>query len=358
MTRPELRPLTAVRAPFAWAVVLYHLRLSLVGWAPAGAIRALGHGYLAVDIFFLLSGFVIWLNYGDRLVGREAATDFLVRRLARIWPLHAAMLAFGALLAAVLLVSGRPAPDFPFAALPLHLLLVQDWGWSNPQMWNDPAWSISAEWAAYLLAPVIALALPRRRLPTPLLLLVATLPLLALAALFGRHPLGFDLAHDGVPRCLGEFFCGAALSVLWRRWRGDVRIEAGCWIAGAACLASASAGVPEAIAMPFGFAALLLGLALGAERPRHPLGGRAIHWLGEISYATYLVHYLLFFAFKLAFVRDASDVPPAQALAYLLLVLAASALLHHGLERPAQRAILRAWKRVDPRAARHAHASA
>ncbi len=98
--------------------------------------------------------------------------------------------------------------------------------------------------------------------------------------------------------------------------------------------------MPETLALPFAFAALLLALALGAERPRHLLAGRAIHWLGEISYATYLSHFLLFFAFKLAFVRDEFDAPPGSIAAYLLLVLIASAVLYHGVERPAQRAIL------------------
>ena len=71
MTRPELRPLTAVRGIFAWAVVLYHVRLACLGWLPAGVMAVLAKGYLAVDFFFLLSGFVIWLNYGERLRGRR-----------------------------------------------------------------------------------------------------------------------------------------------------------------------------------------------------------------------------------------------------------------------------------------------
>lgn len=124
---------------------------------------------------------------------------------------------------------------------------------------------------------------------------------------------------------------------------GDRLAEASCWAAGGGMLALWWAGVPETLAVPFAFAALLLALALGAERPRHLLAGRAIHWLGEISYATYLSHFLLFFAFKLAFVRDDRAVPPLTIALFLLLVLAASAALYHLVERPAQRAILRGW---------------
>ena len=347
MTRPELRPLTSVRGLFAWVVVLYHIRLACLGWMPIGVVQVLAKGYLAVDFFFLLSGFVIWLNYGERLRAPGATADFLIRRLARVWPLHAVMLLFGAAIALTLLVSGRTADHFPFALLPLHLAMMQDWGWSNALLWNDPAWSISGEWGAYLLTPLVVLLVPRRRLSTPLLMIAAATPLLLLFALLSaRHGgLGYSISEFGLLRCLAEFSCGTMLSELWRRWRGDTLVEACCWVAGVAMLLAWWAGAPETLALPFAFAAVLLALALGAERPRHLLAGRAIHWLGEISYATYLSHFLLFFAFKLAFVRDAFDAPPGAIAAYLLLVLIASAGLYHGVERPAQRLILAAWKR-------------
>ncbi|WBO22181.1 acyltransferase family protein [Sphingomonas abietis] len=346
MTRPELRPLTSVRGLFAWAVVLYHVRIACLGWLPAAAIQLLAKGYLAVDFFFLLSGFVIWLNYGERLRTRGAATDFLVRRIARVWPLHAAMLAFGGGLAILLWATGRDTGHFPIGELPLHIAMMQNWGLLDTLDWNDPAWSISCEWAAYLLTPLAVLLVPARRLPTPVLIACAAAPLLVLFAVAqarGATGLGFDIPHFGLFRCLAEFACGAMLSTLWRRWRGMVRAELGCWLAGACCLAAWAAGVPETLAVPFAFATLLLALALGAERPRHPLAGRAIHWLGEISYATYLSHFLLFFAVKLAFVHNEHDAAPAVMALYLLIVLAASAALYHGVERPAQRAILRGW---------------
>jgi peptidoglycan/LPS O-acetylase OafA/YrhL len=340
-----LRPLTSVRGLFAWGVVLYHFRLSCRGWLPEGAIHALSKGYLAVDFFFLLSGFVIWLNYGERLCAGGGTADFLVRRLARIWPLHAAMLGFALLLAGLLAATGRPAPQFPMVQFPLHLLMIQEWGLTEALTWNDPAWSISCEWAAYLLVPVAALLLPKRRMPDAAVALAALLPLLPLhAAMAAEGSLGQKMATYGVLRCLCEFACGAALSVLWRRWRGSLGAELGGWALGAAALGAWGAGAPETLAVPLGFAGLLLGLALGAERPGHPLAGRAIHFLGEISYATYLSHFLLFFAFKLALVRDPLNVPPAMMAGFLLFLAAASAALYLGVERPAQRMILRWWR--------------
>ncbi len=363
MNRPELRPLTSIRGLFAWAVVLYHIRLACLGWLPLPVIHVLAKGYLAVDVFFLLSGFVIWLNYGERLRGRRAVADFLVRRVARIWPLHAAMLLFALALAGLLLATGRPAWNFPFAELPLHVALVQNWGFTRALSWNDPAWSISCEWAAYLLLPIATLAVPARRLPTVALAGAALAPLIVLFAILhatGNPTLGADIPRYGLLRCLAEFACGAMVCALWKRWRGDPRAGIGCAIAGVAALAAWAFGAPETIAFPFASATLLLALALGAERSRHPLSGRAIHWLGEISYATYLSHFLLFFAVKLVLVRDEHDAPPWVIALYLLLVLAASAALYHGVERPAQRWMLRRWKqrtvRREPAAPLRGHA--
>ena len=79
-------------------------------------------------------------------------------------------------------------------------------------------------------------------------------------------------------------------------------------IAGGLALAAIGGALPETLAVPPAFAALLLALARSSGRARHPLEGRALHYLGEISYATYLGHYLLWFAFKLAFVSDAHGV--------------------------------------------------
>ena len=349
MTRPELKPLTSVRGLFAWGVVLFHLRLACAGWLHPGVIHALGKGYLAVDFFFLLSGFVIQLNYGERLAtgGWKEAADFLVRRVARVWPLHATMLGFAAAIALLLLATGRPAPHFPFALLPLHLAMMQDWGFSRALLWNDPAWSISCEWAAYLLTPLAAWAIGRRAgWPVWALTIAAALPLLLLFGVMtaaGANGLGYDIAHLGIVRCLTEFACGTLLCDLWRRWRGDARAEIAAWGFGAAMLGLWAAGAPETLAAPFAFAGLLLGLALGSERPRHPLAAGWIHYLGEISYATYLSHFLLFFAFKLAFVRDAHAVPPGLIAAFLLFEVVASAALYHGVERPAQKAIRRWW---------------
>ena len=166
----ELRQLTGARGIAAWAVVLYHLRQSIEG-LPAPVEAVFAKGYLAVDFFFLLSGFVIWLAWHDRIAG--AAPRFWQKRIARIVPLHLAMLAFAVALALLAAARGRPDPAFPWAELPLHLLLVQAWGTIGALHWNDPAWSISAELAAYLLVPLLIRGVDWRRWSTPALIAAA-----------------------------------------------------------------------------------------------------------------------------------------------------------------------------------------
>nr|WP_052134250.1 acyltransferase [Sphingomonas sp. 37zxx] len=331
-----------MRGIAAWFVVFYHIRESVAGLG-GWPLAIVAHGYLAVDFFFLLSGFVLWLSYADRLRagGWHAVPGFLRRRFARIWPLHAVVLTGGVALALLLAATGRHDPvDFPFAQLPLHYLLVQNWGFTRALAWNDPAWSISVESAAYLLFPLLAFAIDWRRLPTWALLAAITALLAALHAVFnaaGEASLNADIPRFGLLRCLIEFSVGTIICALWLRWRGSpLAVLAAAGLAIAATVAAASGWAAETLAMPAAFAAALLALALSSG-PRNPLGASPLHWLGEVSYATYLCHFLLWKAFKLAFVAAPGPVGWPLIALYLAMVLAASAALYHWVERRAQR---------------------
>ncbi|MBA4048529.1 MAG: acyltransferase [Sphingomonas sp.] len=363
MTGPSLRALTSVRGIAAWLVVAFHLRSSIAG-LPAGAEAVLAKGYLAVDFFFLLSGFVIWLTYGAALrgAGISGVPRFLWRRLARVWPLHAVMLAAATALALVLAASGRhDAARFPFAELPLHALLIQNWGFTRALSWNDPAWSISCEIAAYLAFPLLVFAVNWRAVPGWAVAGAGIGVLSLLHLIFagrGATTLGTDITQLGLIRCLCEFAAGTAIAALWERGRdrrGAVPMAA---LAAVAAGAGWALGIAETLAVPILFAALLLLLALTAGRPGNPLEGRVLHYLGEISYATYLGHFLLYIVFKLVLVRDANAVPPGLIALYLLLVLASSVVLFHAVERPAQRWLNAWWDRRSGRAARPAIAPA
>jgi len=334
----ELRALTGVRGIAAWFVVFYHIRLSIAG-LPSGVRDVFAKGYLAVDFFFLLSGFVIWLTWSERIRTGGAASipRFLQKRIARIWPLHLVTLGGAVALALLLRATGRSDPQFVFSELPLHILLLQNWGFTHHLAWNDPAWSISAELGAYLLFPLLVMAVDWRRLPSWALLAIAGGLLVGLHLAMDATTLGANIPRYGLLRCLVEFTTGSIVCALWLRWRGVLR--APLWAALAAMVAAGSwiAGAPETLVVPALFAVVLLLLALTAGKPRNPFELGPTHYLGEISYATYLSHFILWKAFKLVFVSDATAVSPMYVALYLGLVLMASTTLYHLIERPAQR---------------------
>ena len=333
----ELRALTGARGIAAWFVVLFHIRGSIIG-APPWLATLFAKGYLAVDFFFLLSGFVIWLRWGERLHDDRwrAVGPFLRKRIARIWPLHVAMLAATVALALVLWATGRADPvAFPFRELPLHVLLIQNWGFTDHLAWNIPSWSISAELGAYLVFPVVAIAVDWRTLSTTALVAIAGILLTLLCLSFGTaSSVGFDIAHVGLVRCLCEFMTGTIVCALWQRGGSTGVAMIGVVLLG--CLWMA--GVPETMVVPALFALTMFLLATPSTLSA-ALGLRLPHGLGLISYATYLCHYPLWIMFKLVFVRTVSAVPTAAIAGYVLLVLVASVLLYRYLERPAQQLI-------------------
>jgi peptidoglycan/LPS O-acetylase OafA/YrhL len=329
-------------------VVLYHLRQSLADLLPAGVIAVLGTGYLAVDLFFLLSGFVMWLNYGERVAvgGMRETLGFWWRRFARVWPLHTVILTVLLAFALVLRATGRDGSGYPLVELPLHFMLVQNWGFTAELSWNHPAWSISTEAAAYLLFPVMVLGLTRKRLePAGCLALLALLAA-ALHGLFaanGHASLTEAIPQLGLWRCLAQFAMGMVLCLLWERWRGRAGVAAGAFVVAALFFAGPWLRVPETACLPLGFAALLLALALDRGPIAGFLGSRGPRWLGDVSYATYLAHVPLLVLVKLLFVDENLQLSWMDLALYVAALLALSAALYSWLEKPAQ-----SWLRRRP----------
>ncbi len=160
--RTQIRPLTGIRGVAALWVVTLHLSLlgqdSMTG--PLGNVVA--HGYLAVDLFFILSGFVMSLSYNDLFASGRSwrrYAVFLIRRTARVYPLYLVVT-----LVIVALSASGMSHDVSMhgigARLLFNMALVQSWGFSESL--DGPAWSISTEFAAYLLFPLILVAMIRQ----------------------------------------------------------------------------------------------------------------------------------------------------------------------------------------------------
>ena len=349
----DVPALTGLRALAAWWVVVYHVRILFVGTAPE-LIPFFAKGYLAVDMFFVLSGFVIYLNYAGRLTATlSSLSDFMVRRIARIYPLHFVLLMAALAYALAVLAAGKPLPDrYAPDLFVLNLFLVHNWGFTDVLGWNIPSWSISTELFAYMLFPLVPLVLRWERW-SALALGVAIAGLIAgLHFAFAREGLtllGQQVAQMGLLRCVTQFMIGTILCALFLRAR---TLKSRPWLsilllvlAGGLAAGVAGYGFAETLTLPWLWVALILGISLWPAGWLNPLAARGLVYLGDISYSTYLLHYLAFVFFKLVFVDDLRAVPGWVGPAFLLAVLCMSIALYHGVERPAQRWILNGWKR-------------
>jgi len=306
MTAPayptHIKPLTSLRFIAAIWVLLYHFKdhLSL----GLGRIGLIADGYLGVDLFFILSGFILAHVYLDEVETRGFNFHgFLQNRLARIYPMHLATLAVMLALfaAASLLGVAVGEPDaFKLRDIPAHLALVHAWGVTQSVGWNFPSWSISAEWGAYLLFPLIAMLVLRAQKYTAWMLGAALALCLAnfvaldnLHFAFANVGRAFEemTAQIGMLRIVPSFMLGVALYVFGRKH------AAPAWAAWPITLGSlyfvilvATLQLWDALAW-FGLAGLIYGLA---ETARHtvdaPVAGSRFVFLGAASYALYMTH--------------------------------------------------------------------
>ncbi len=347
---PESPALTGLRGMAAVLVVMHHASLHLgavdLPWA-GGLLRK---GYLGVDLFFVLSGFVMSMVYGSWFTGGVLGavapgrrTDmagslavFLVRRAGRVWPLHAAVLA---VLLAGLALSGQVLPSLRFTMA--NLLLVQGWGVSGEI--NAPAWSVSTEVAAYLLFPLLARPVLRWRWGAVLgvaaaaALLAACLSLAPPVGPARRGMLDIHMNYSVLPamRCVAGFLLGM---VAWRAGRVPalVRLARRPWTGTGAFLVALGLMLARAddllvlALMPL----VVIGLHCGHGRPWRLFTLQPVHGLGVLSYAIYLIHYAL-----MPVLLDGPGPVAARLGLYAAATLLLAALAHYCIERPTRKLI-------------------
>jgi peptidoglycan/LPS O-acetylase OafA/YrhL len=293
----EIRALTGLRGIAAIQVMVYHFEWSVPVTGPLTAF--LNHGYLCVDLFFILSGFVMATVYGHWSGPGwtwEKYHVFLAHRIARVYPLYAFLLGGIAIGFTTGLMSYPPVPT-PRLFL-TNLLLVQSL--TGDESINGPTWSISTEWVVYLVFPgllaVTSRGRPVRALGVAFLCFGVIGSILALSwtGYFGAGLRGaLDVAGSppGLLRCVAGFTLGL---LMWRASKHP-RVRdtlGGRWVN--AGLATSALGL---LFVPRGDAALylllpplVLALVVGEGRVVDLLGCRPIHFLGVLSYGIYLLH--------------------------------------------------------------------
>jgi peptidoglycan/LPS O-acetylase OafA/YrhL len=288
MRANQFQSLTSLRGLAALAVILFHCSSAAFGGASGPGLTLIPRrGYLAVDFFFLLSGFILAHVYADDFAQRVELAKFgrfLWARFARIYPVH-----LFALLLHVKLYGAGPA--FSGGALLANLFLLQA-PWLGYDSWNVVSWSISAEWHAYLLFPVLCLVLLRLR---PTLAAILAAGCFAVLALFAANPTN-SVAHvehgmTVLARCLPEFFLGMLSYRLYRSgwahrwWRAD-----GTFAVLNLGIVYLAAAWPTDLAIIALLPAVLLAAASNEGRMQTLLETRPLVFLGDISYSIYMVH--------------------------------------------------------------------
>src|ERR1700738_3275447 len=171
-----LSNLTPLRGIAALLVAIFHFEMAIARFVPAKQTMFFEKCYLMVDLFFVMSGFIILHVYGSnfrKVLQKESLREFFVARFARTYPLHI----FSLLLLVVIVLWLTPWGNPPIILeqrsdiLP-NVFLLQSFGVNKIYSWNIPSWSISAEWGAYLLFPFLALCIDRRKALSVILLIL------------------------------------------------------------------------------------------------------------------------------------------------------------------------------------------
>ncbi|MFC5996217.1 acyltransferase family protein [Pseudonocardia hispaniensis] len=320
----ELRALTGLRIVAAAWVVLFHFHFTAL---PGMAILVdatgplITTGALGVDLFFVLSGFVIAYTYLDRLgpalrVG--AATQFVWARARRLWPAYALVVNVFGLWIGARLYFGRDdqiafqavQPEVGLRAWVEQMFMVQLWDrpFFDGASWVGSTWSISAEWLAYLLFPVTALVFYRlRNLPRVALTLGALLLMAPIAWAYLRvgHPY---FPWSWLVRILCGFGAGVLTLLVVRRIDPTARVRRAASRLATATAVFIGAGLclGELLGPGRGGAVIVLfpvlvgALALADRGVAQFLSAPPMVYGGRISYSLYLVHIPIFEVYWLA----------------------------------------------------------
>ena len=305
--------------------------------------------YLAVDLFFVLSGFVIAKAYSQRLADGLSASRFMRLRLIRLYPLYALATVLGIVSFSASVLAGKNAAHWSISDLMINsglaiLLLPSPF---TPQLYaiNAPSWSLFFELIANALYAVL-----HRFLNTSILLLtiaISAIALLACAAHFGSLNVGYRWTHavGGIPRVLYSFCMGlliarlsgvqgsvqsndAPLRDVSRRVLADFKLPSSILLL--LTLLTLSVTPTDAIRPWYDLGAVLILFPMivvlaARSEPRSFILKKICVFLGAISYAIYVLHVPIFILVTIASkklgLHDLADFAPFSGVLLLLVLV-------------------------------------
>lgn len=342
-SKPRYAILDGMRGVAALVVILFH---GFETYIPFFGTQHINHGYLAVDFFFVLSGFVIGYAYDDRW-DRMSTWSFFKRRLIRLHPMVVAGTLFGACLfffgeSDYFSLIGGTEPWKFFLCIVLGLLMIPAGtgldirGWGETNSLNGPNWSLTFEYIGNILYAFVL-----RRLPTVVLgMLCVASAFLTMNLALGWDVFGFfaqpkydviggwsitpDQMYVGFSRLLYPFLCGLLISRLLPKFitkenpsGSPLGIRGGFWwaslllvvlfavpqIGGKSCVAD---GLYQVFAIVVMFPVIVL-IGAGSKTTDK----RSAKWcetLGNLSYPLYITHFPLMYM-QMAWVSSHKDSP-------------------------------------------------
>jgi peptidoglycan/LPS O-acetylase OafA/YrhL len=293
----KIEELESIRGVAALLVVVFHMP----AWNPwLTEIRFIRNSYYMVDLFFVLSGFVMNLNYGDRLHNVRDLARFQYLRLGRLYPVHLLFLVLAALTAASGWIAttafGLPNPngsalkDATFASFTEQLLLIHSLGFFKiAHPFNLPSWSISVEFYTYLVFAVLCLFFRRvLRLSTFVALAGLALALLS----FGG---GSESSFSEILQCLGGYFLGCLVASIAAHHAHVLPRGSSLGAVVSMCLFLCLRTTPRFdILIFFLSAALIIAVVCSKDDfVKRLLRSKSLKFFGLISYSLYMSHTLV-----------------------------------------------------------------
>lgn len=324
-------------------------------------------GYIMVDLFFIMSGFIICHVYQDSFqYGFNIKTfrQFTVARFARVYPLHFITL----ILCIALFVPkwGWDSVDDP-KAIVTNILLIHSFGIHKIFTWNVPSWSISAEWWSYMVFPMVAIFLyQKKKLAVLVLLLFVVLAYGGIVYWIPRKsfmdpnlpaPHNLDSTFDfGYLRGLAGFVTGMLLYKLYysgllrKIFQKDLTAIVVVFVT-IYCLHK---GMNDLFCV-FLFSLLVFTFALNNQRLHKICNIRFAQYLGNISYSIYLVQFfpllpLFYLDIRLPGVIYSKNSASADLLTgagycliYVIILIGFSSLSYFYIEKPCRKYINARW---------------
>lgn len=352
MSKPHLSALTGVRGMAALWVLIHHLinQYPIHNNTPGWLVTVAEKGWLGVDLFFILSGFVISYVHQDDFATKVTASAyrrFLILRFARIYPVHLVTILS---LVPIYLVANQlfgytsPVDAFSLQKFIYGLSLTNGLGIENSTGWNVPSWSVGTECFAYLLFPVVTWAVFSR----PMSIVVCAVG--SCASFIVTIALGYwqsEMTQYMLPwsgtliRISAEFSLGCLLYNIYKQAANSDH-NRGATFAFIGLLVLIALELPSQWDFLFllVFMLLIWGLTSDYGLAAKLFNHRFSVYLGNISYSVYLSHTIVFMVVGVAFERV---LPPAgnwsmaiAAIGYVGVIWLVSHLLYYLIEKKAR----------------------